>query len=45
MTTMCGLTIIGEIRMHVGPQGEELYQKSWRLKSLVVGSGQGKGMS
>jgi hypothetical protein len=36
MTTIRGLTILGEIRMQVGPQEKYIYQKFWRLKTLVV---------
>jgi hypothetical protein len=42
MTTICGLTILGEIRMQVGPQRTK---KSWRLISIGRGSSEGKGIT
>jgi hypothetical protein len=42
MTTICGLTILGEIRMQVGPHRKE---KSWRLISIGCGSSEGKGIT
>jgi hypothetical protein len=42
MTTICGLTILGEIRMQVGPHRTE---KSWRLISIGCGSSEGKGIT